>query len=191
MGYLFSECEKIFGRNLKHREQNSLMVITEETGIPAECALMLVEYCFSVGKATPAYMKTIALDWLVREIVTISAAEAEIKALRELSSLESRLKILFEMNSAFSVKQKEMIRKWAAWGFDDEMLNEAYQLTLDGAGKLAFPYMNKIIAAWHKDGIKTREQLQKSQEIHKSKSQKEKSATSSFDLDKISKIINS
>ena len=189
MDFLFRECERIFGRTLKHNEQNSLMIITEETGIPAECALMLVEYCFSVGKATPAYMKAIALDWLERGILTISAAENEIKILREINGIESKLKRLFEMNSAFSKAQKDFIRKWTAFGYGEEMLNEAYQIALNKAGKMSFPYMDKVIEGWNAEGIKNKEQLEKSMKNHKEKFQNIEASKSSFDLDKISKLI--
>jgi len=190
MDFLFKECERIYGRTLKHTEQNSLMLITEETGIPAECTLMLVEYCASVNKATPAYMKTIAVDWLERGIMTLPMVEEEIKTMREANSLESKLKRLFEMNSVFSKAQKDFIRKWSALGYDEEMMGEAYQITLDATGKPAFPYMNKIIEGWSNDGIKTKEQLEKSKIKHKEKTKKEQSTKSTYDLDEISRLIN-
>ena len=189
MDFLFKECERIYGRTLKHNEQNSLLLITEETGIPAECTLMLVEYCSSIGRASPAYMKSIAVDWLERGIMNITMVEAEIKILRETHSLESRLKRLFEMNSAFSRTQKDYIRKWNACGYGEEMLYEAYQITLDKTGKAAFPYMDRIIEAWHNDGIKSKEQLELSQQKHKEKTKKTDDK-SSFDLDRISLLIN-
>jgi len=190
MDFLFKECERIFGRTLKHNEQNSLMVITEETGIPAECALMLVEYCASCGKATPTYMKAIAVDWLERGIMSMGAVEDEIKILREINSLENKLKRLFEMNSAFSKAQKDLIRKWSAFGYSEEMLSEAYQITLNQTGKMAFPYMDKIIEKWNAVGIKNKEQLEKSQNLHKEKNKNSSNEKSSFDLDVISKLIN-
>ncbi|MCL2694029.1 MAG: DnaD domain protein, partial [Oscillospiraceae bacterium] len=190
MDFLFRECERIYGRTLKHSEQNALMLMTEETGIPAECTLMLVEFCFSVGKPTPAYMKKIAADWLERDIMNINAVEEEIKILREINSLENRLKRLFEMNSAFSKTQKDFIRKWSSLGYDEDMLNEAYQITLDKAGKMAFPYMDKIIEGWNAEGIKDKQALENSQKKHKEKTRREQSTGSSFDIDKISKLIN-
>jgi DnaD/phage-associated family protein len=185
MNFLFKECERIFGRPLKHNEQNTLMVITEETGIPAECTLMLVEYCASCGKATPAYMKTIAVDWLERGIMSIGAVEAEIRILREINSLESKLKRLFEMSSAFSKVQKDLIRRWSSLGYSEEMLSEAYQITLNQTGKMAFPYMDKIIEKWNTEGIRSKEQLEKAQQSFKNTKQKSDDAKSSFDVEKI------
>jgi len=190
MDFLFRECERIFGRPLRHNEQNSLMIITEDVGIPAECALMLVEYCASCGKATPAYMRRIAKDWHEREILSISQAEDEIKVLREIGSLENKLRRLFEMSNAFSKEQKDFIRKWSALGYDEEMIYEAYDLSLSQEVKKVFPYMDKIIENWKKDGIRNKEQLEQSQKNFKKAKQQTNNAKSSFDLDLISKLIN-
>ncbi|MCL2637632.1 MAG: DnaD domain protein [Oscillospiraceae bacterium] len=185
MDFLFKECEKIFGRPLKHNEQNSLMIITEDVGIPAECALMLVEYCASCGKATPAYMRKIAKDWHEREILSISQAEDEIKVLREINSFEGRMKRLLEMKRAFSEKEKIIIRRWSASNYGEELLFTAYQMTLDGANELSLPYMNKILENWDKDGIRSKEQLEESQKNFKNNKQKAEDVKSSFDLEKI------
>ncbi|MDR2558857.1 MAG: DnaD domain protein [Oscillospiraceae bacterium] len=185
MDFLFKECERIFGRPLKHNEQNSLMVITEDVGIPAECALMLVEYCASCGKATPAYMRKIAKDWHEREILTINEAENEIKILREINSFEGRLKRLLEMKRAFSEKEKTIIRRWSSGNYEEEILYAAYQMTLDGANEMSFPYMNKILENWDKDGIKNKEQLEESQKKSKKNKKQNEDSKSSFDIDKI------
>ena len=118
-------------------------------------------------------------------------AEEEIKALQELNSLENKLKKLFEMKSKFSRNNKDLIRKWSDWGYDEEMIDEAYQITLNATGQMSFPYMDKIITNWNSNGIKNKEQLEKSQKSHKENLQKSnETAKSSFDLDKISRLIN-
>jgi DnaD/phage-associated family protein len=185
MDFLFKECERIFGRPLRHNEQNSLMIITDDVGIPAECALMLVEYCASCGKATPAYMRRLAKDWHERGVLSISKAEDEIKILRELGSFEGRLKRLLEVGRAFSDKEKEMIRRWSANNYDEEIIYAAYQMTLDGAGQLSFPYMNKILENLEKDGIRSKAQIEESQKNYKKNKQRSDDTKSSFDLEKV------
>lgn len=72
------------------------------------------------------------------------------------------------------------------FGFSDEMVNEAYQITLNATGKLAFQYMNKILESWHSKGITTTEQLLSEQE----KSHSEKNANSSFDASAIEQLVS-
>ncbi|MBQ7834285.1 MAG: DnaD domain protein [Ruminiclostridium sp.] len=157
--YLCQTFERLSGRPTKHTERNTLMVLTEEIGLPSEVVIMLVEYCFSIDKATPAYMKSVALDWFNSGIDTISKAEERILALKTRNTLEERLRIKFRMTSAFSAKQKEIIAGWAEMGISDELIDEAYDKTLNSTGKLSFPYMDSILRSWTDKGITAAEQL--------------------------------
>lgn len=186
--YLFKECERLFGRPLKHNEQNSLMIIVEDAGLPVSCALMLVEYCSSIGKATPSYIKSIASDWISNGIDAIDRVEAEIKRLRAAYSIENEIKKLFEINTALSKEQKQFVEKWTStYGFSLEMIDEAYQITLNRTGKLSFAYMNKVITGWAENGVKNKEQL-----VENGKRFKEKvlaGVESSFDLDDLTRAV--
>ncbi len=156
---LCSTFERLAGRPTKHSERNTLMVITDEIGLASEVALMLVEYCFSIDKATPAYMKTVALDWVESGIDNIQKAEERITILTARNTLEGKLRSKFRMTSAFSQKQKEIIASWAEAGYSDELIDEAYEKTLNGTGKLSFPYMDSILRSWKDKGITSPEQI--------------------------------
>ncbi|MBQ9483329.1 MAG: DnaD domain protein [Ruminiclostridium sp.] len=150
---LFDTYDKLAGRPTKHAERQTLMVLIEEIGLPCEVAMMLIEYCFNIDKATPAYMKTVALDWIESGIDDIPKAEERIKLLRKRHSAETRLKKKFGMTTAFSQKQKQMIAEWNDMGISEELLDEAYDITLNNTGKPSFPYMDKVLREWLKNGI--------------------------------------
>ena len=185
--YLFKHCELLYGRPLKHNEQQTLMLILEDACLPVEAALILVDYCFSVDKATPAYMRTMAAEWAESEISTIEKAEQRVEELKKLDGAVGRFKKMFEVSSAFSKQQKEFISKWVnIYGFSDEMIGEAYQITLNGAGKLSFPYMNKILENWHNKGIKAKEQIEADKKPHAAV----KGENASLDIKKIEQIMS-
>lgn len=185
--FLFKQCEKLYGRPLNHNEQNTVMVILEDTCLPAEVCLILINYCFSVGKATPAYMRKTALDWSESGITTIEKAEERVARLNNFNGAVGRFKKMFEVTSSFSKKQEEMIDKWVnTYRLSDEMIEEAYQLTLNGAGKLSFPYMNKILEDWNSKGYKNVEQIHS----EKTSNSKKDTVESSFDIAEIEKMIN-
>ncbi len=177
--YLFETFERLAGRPTKHAERNTLMVIIEEIKLPCEVAVMLVNYCFEIDKATPAYMKTAALDWYESGIDTIGKAEERIRALKQSYTLESKLRVKFGMNSAFSPKQKEIIKGWAEMELPDSVIDAAYDKTLNGAGKLSLPYMDSILRSWHEQGITDPAQLEKQ------KKQEASEGGSSFDISEL------
>lgn len=177
--YLFETFERLAGRPTKHAERNTLMVIIEEIKLPCEVAVMLVNYCFEIDKATPAYMKTSALDWYESGIDTIGKAEERIRALKQRNTLENKLRVKFGMNSAFSAKQKEIINGWAEMELPESLIDAAYDKTLNGAGKLSFPYMDSILRKWKEQGITDPAQLEKQ------KKQEASESGSSFDISEL------
>lgn len=181
--YLFDIFEKLKGKPTTHSERNTLMILIEEIKLPCEVAVMLVEYCFSIDKASPAYMKTVALDWVENSIDTIGKAEERIRTLRSRLSLEGKLKTLFGMTSNFGKSQKEFISQWAELGLSNEMFEEAYDATMKGAGKLSFPYMDKILRKWSADGITSPEMINKTK-----KPAVKHDSESSFDINEIEQL---
>lgn len=175
--FLCQSFERRVGRPLRHSERNVLMVLTEEVGLPVEVAAMLVEYCFSIDKATPAYMKSVALDWYSNGIDSIEKAEERMVQLKTRNSLENRLHSRFRMTSAFSSKQREFISGWAEMNLSEELIDEAYERTLDATGKLSFPYMDTILRSWNDKGITSPEQL-----VKDSKPSQPIDSTASFDI---------
>lgn len=177
--YLFETFERLAGRPTKHAERNALMVIIEEIKLPCEVAVMLVNYCFEIDKASPAYMKTAALDWYESGIDTISKAEERIRALKQRNTLENKLRVKFGMSSAFSAKQKEIIKGWAEMELPDNLIDAAYDKTLNATGKLSLPYMDSILRSWHEEGITDPAQLEKP------KKQETAEGGSSFDINEL------
>lgn len=184
--YLFKHCEALYGRPLKHNEQRTLMLILEDACLPVEVALILVDCCFSVKKATPAYMRVMAAEWAESEVNTIEKAERRMEETVNFNSAVDRFRKMFEVNSTFSKQQKDMINVWVnQYLFSDEMINEAYQITLNNTGKLSFPYMNKVLSSWQNKGIKTPQQI--SDDIKPKAA--EKVENSSFDISEIEQLI--
>lgn len=158
---LFDMYERLSGRPPKHSEQQTLMILVEEIGLPCEVTMMLVEYCFKIDRPKPAYMKTVALDWVENGITDIGKAEERIRQLHEYHSTENELKKMFGLTSAFSNKQKETITEWADMGISTELIGAAYDQCMDYTGKLSFPYMDKILRKWISEGITDPSQIRK------------------------------
>ena len=159
--YLFTTYEKLAGRPPRHAEQQTLMVLVEEIGLPCEVTMMLVEYCFKIDKATPAYMKAVARDWCDNGISDIPKAEARIKLLYSRHSAENRLREKFGIAGAFSAKQKQMIAEWTDLDIPEQLIDEAYDRMITNTGKLSLPYMDKILRKWMSEGIRESSQIPK------------------------------
>lgn len=181
---VFLLAEKLYGRPLKHSEQQILMEIIEYASLPCDVTMMLLEFCHSIGKTSLHYIHKTAISWAEEEINTIELADARIKDIRNELDVYSELRREMEYNSAFSKKQKEYISTWTKkLNFSVKMILAAYQITLDNAGKLSFNYMNKVLENWYSKGYTTVEQVQA--ESEKRKAEKQEENDSSFNVDEL------
>jgi len=183
--YLFKRGEELYGRPLKHNEQKALAVIIEDVGMKPEVALMLMEYCFSIAKTTPSYIKKTAKNWIEQGIDSILLAEAEIKRLKEYYSAEGELKRLLKVKD-IPESRKPLLRKWMyEYNQSNEIIYAAYQKALEKTGKLEYTYMDRILTGLHETGTSG---LSQSKPDGK-KVQDKPSAAPSFSLDELDRQI--
>lgn len=153
---LFDEAEKIYGRPLKQRDNQTLIALVDHYGLPASVSLMLLKYCFKAGKKTPNYIETAAAGWSADGIDSIEKANERILILERSSGFEQRLRKEFGIPNEFTPKQKDYLRTWLEdWSFTEEMITLALNITIENTGKTALNYTNKILENWRNENIKT------------------------------------
>jgi DnaD/phage-associated family protein len=149
----FDACERLYGRPLKHYEQNKLLNIVQDNGLPAEVAVELVRFCVQRGKTAVNYILKTAFHWYASGIVTIAAAMDYVKTQEALKL--SEIKAAFQMDK-LSETQIQYITAWRRdLNFGIDMIIKAMEITLDNTGKRNFKYMDSILTRWHGEGIET------------------------------------
>ncbi len=186
---LFQCCENLFGRLLNHMEQRSLIWIHSYLGMRSEVLLTLLGYCVSIDKVSMSYAESIAISWMEQDITTLEQAETEIKRLTAEHSYLSRIRRMFEMQHAPTSQQKKYIELWRTAGYSMELLQYAYEITLESIEKLNFKYINTILEKWTAQGITTPEQAQK---LRKASSASKSAATAQdpAELDEYLSVVN-
>ena len=188
VNFLFKEVQALYGRVLKTTESRMVLQLTDFYGLPAEVAVMLLKYCFRVGKTTPNYILATAQDWANENIHTVSEADAHLLKLEKRFSVEENLRRAMDMKTKFSPNQLTYIKTWSEdWGFAEDMIILAYEITLDKTGSLNFSYTNKILENWKNSGIFNTADAKRESEERRSKSTKKKpdSSSSSIDMDDV------
>lgn len=189
----FKNAESIYGRAMNQKELQSTASLIDYYGLPIPVALTLLDHCFRIKKTSIAYIQKCAESWSEDEINTLDLAEERIRLITRRGDIEDRLKAAMEIKSAFAPKQKEFIHTWSEeWGFGEDMIMLAYDITINSTGKLSFPYMNRILESWRAEGITTAAGVQRKQEEYKAKNPPKKNFSarpaanqSSFDVNEI------
>lgn len=158
VAYLFKEAQNLYGRLIKQPESRTILMLVDQYELPAEVAVMLLRYCFKIGKTTPAYIQSVAQSWSDDGINSVEDADKRLAKLEQRFAAEEQLRKSMELKTKFSSKQLTFIKTWTEdWGFSVEMIMHAYDITLDNTGGMNFSYTNKILENWHADGITTKD----------------------------------
>lgn len=186
---LFENSEALYGRPLKPLERRNLLYILQSTLLPVDVILMMIDFCVRMDKLTPRYLMTLSEDWADRNITSHELAEKQIQILTEKTERERLITGCFGIhNRRLTKKESDYIEKWfSSYSYSLPIIQIAYEKTVDTIGKLSFAYTNKILTSWHKEGVKTPEDIAKVETLPEKKKKTEPKREASYDLTELSK----
>ena len=134
-------------------DQRTILWIYDHLGMSADIIMMLIAYCCSVGRTNMGYIEKAALDWNEKNIATHEQAENEILLMQKSFAFEGKVQSRLKMQNKLTASQKKYIDEWARMDMSVDLVELAYDKTVDATGKPAFQYMNKILVKWHDNNI--------------------------------------
>lgn len=187
---LYDEAEKLYGKPLTQRDNQTIISLVDHFGLPVAVAMMLLQYCSRVKKLTPHYIQSVAAEWFENGIVTVEAANARIRSMEKQNDFEEHIHEALQMTVALTPGQTKYLRKWSnEWGFSEEMIILAINMTVEQIGNPKFSYANKILESWKNENITTEEQVNNKQRTYSSGKSSGDTHSSSFDMDDVMAMI--
>ena len=195
---LIAECQALCGKVLTPTDISRIVSLKKELGYDGETILLL--FCYfkekldAVGRAlTVGYVEKSAYGLYNQGIRTIAQLQDYIRDTERKNSLAFRFRRLFGTGERkFTKKEEKFFDKWTLdWDTPFELIEYAYEITVDQTGSPSLDYLSKILSEWHEKGIRTIEGAEKEAAERKASSPyrkkfKEKPAEpalSSFDTD--------
>ena len=129
-------------------------------------------------------MERTAFSFAESGVDTVEALKIKIAELECMKSNESFVRNLFGMKSrALTAKEKKCIEQWfGKFGYGEDVITRAYELTVSATNEPSVPYANAIIERWFSEGIKTIEDIDRAA-AERVESQKSEPGEGSFDTD--------
>lgn len=184
---MFTMAEASFGRPLNHTEQRSFIWMHDYLGLSADVLITIAAYCISIDKGNIRYIESLAADWSEKGINTLEAVQEEIRIQEEKNSFNGRIMKTFGMTRRPTAKQQELIDSWKSKGYSFELIEYAYEKTIEAIDKLNFPYINKILENWYSQGLITKSKIDNESQSRKSiKPESEHS----YDLNDYKSLVN-
>lgn len=157
---LIDECSQLIGKTLNTFETTKIIFMEEYYGFEESYILEIVAYCAGTGKNNMAYISKMAAG-LFEEGITNSRSFAEkTKKIREIASFEAIVRRQFAIGErTLTKKEQSMIAAWDSYGYGQEVVEIAYERTVNATGKASLPYADTMIKKWHEAGLKDVEQV--------------------------------
>ena len=157
---LVTEAKRALGHALSTTDLKKLFGLYDYLALPPEVIMMLLNYCVkSRPTGNPPSMHQIEKEgyvWANREILTLEQAEEYIAdSERRHEKLTQAAKLLGITGRKLSATENRYISAWLEMGFDEEMIELAFDRTVTNTGGLKWKYMNSILESWHKKGLHT------------------------------------
>lgn len=157
---LFDACQQAMGKLFTTDEFNIVISLYDYYGFEADYILLLCAHCAGRQKNL-RYAEKMAHTLYDKEIVTYAALEEYFNRLDRMESAEGQLRTLFGFGTrSLTNKEREFFMHWLMdLSCSMELMEYAYEITVDRTGKVKLPYINKILENWHADGLKTPEDV--------------------------------
>ena len=141
------------GHPLSQTDMRRLLYLYDDLHMSAELIDYLVDYCVSRGSGSMHYIMKVGLAWHDEGITTVKDAKTR-------NNLTT--KNYYAIFRAFGISGRSpvpgeiaVMDRWLKeYGFSLKIIEEAASRTIRSTGKPSFPYAERILSDWHREGVR-------------------------------------
>ena len=168
-------CEQYLGKPLSSTEVSKILDLHDIFGFSSSLIEYLVEYSVSGGHKSIHYIEATARAWHQAGCVTVTQAREQVTIFN---------RAYFKILKAFGIAGRNPVDaeiscmdKWLKdYGFSLEVISEACSRTMAAIHQPSFPYTDKILASWKKQGVKSLSDIQNTDQNRSTRKAKEEAA---------------
>jgi DnaD/phage-associated family protein len=190
--FLLSRMETTLQRPVTSTDVKTITYIYEYYRLPADVILMAVQYAAERGKNGIKYIESVCIGWYDQGITNHSLAEAFLQQAAKRAGNENQVKKLLGISGRKLIASEEKyINTWFnEFQFTLDVIEEAYERTVQNTGKVAFAYMNKILQNWYQKGYRTLSDILKNEPSRKGGGKPSSQTENSYDIDAFEKHLD-
>jgi DnaD/phage-associated family protein len=180
---LIDECSHVFGKIFNTHEVSQLIGLADYLGLEDDYLLLVLAHCVKIGKKSLRYAVNTAIALYDNGITDAAALQECLKAREEKEAREGKLRSMFGLGSrALTTKEKKMFEAWlSVHHFTTEVIQMAYERTVNATGKPSIPYANSILERWAAAGLNSIEQINEAEAAYEKQGKNGPTAGNSFD----------
>ncbi len=159
---LVGELQSLLGKLLTSADLDVLVALYSFYSLSPHYILTLINYCILIGRPSMGYAEKVAASWIA-DGVDDEGIDRHVDRLLLRRTNEGKVRAAFGITDRnLTSREREYIATWFdRYQFDLPLIEYAYEITVERTGKLAFGYLNKILASWHQNGIRSVEEARR------------------------------
>lgn len=159
---LIDTCQQLYGKVFNTSEINILIGLSDYLGFDHEYILLLFAHVGKMERKSVRTVEKLAFRFADEEITDADMLREHLSFLEKSQELESKVRTTFGINSrALTGKEKKLVQKWLGeYKFSFDIIEKAYELTIESTQKPSLPYAGAILDRWHQEGLDTLEKIE-------------------------------
>ena len=157
---LISECATLMQRPALNTEEIKIInALYTQYALDEEYIITLAAHINDKGKLTATRLGTEAERLVKRGIDTAEKLVGYIEEKANETNDEWEFRHLLGIyNRTLTKSEQDYVKRWyGEFGFGEDIIGEAYDISVRNTGKLSLPYMDALLTPWHEGGCKTLE----------------------------------
>lgn len=180
---LVNEAQNIWGKVFNPYEAQLLVGLSDYLRLDDEYILLLLAHSKRIGKKSLREVERYALRLVDNGVTDAAALEEFVKRTEARRTLQGKIRAMFGLGSrSFTAKENAMLDNWVSYGYGEDIIRRAYEITVGAINEPSLPYANSILERWHSEGLDTAAQIDAKLDAEREK-KGQAVMTGSFDTD--------
>ena len=180
---LVNEAQNIWGKVFNPYEAQLLVGLSDYLRLDDEYILLLLAHSKRIGKKSLREVERYALRLVDDGVTDAAALEEFVKRTEARRTLQGKIRAMFGLGSrSFTAKENAMLDNWVSYGYGEDIIRRAYEITVGAINEPSLPYANSILERWHSEGLDTAAQIDAKLDAEREK-KGQAVMTGSFDTD--------
>ncbi len=185
---LVDEAQRIYGKIFRAYDTGILVGIVDQLGFDEAAVLAILAYSVRRGKKTLRYAERVAMAFYDEGITDTGAVLERIHRMEQATETVEKIRALFGMGTReLTATEKKLFGVWTEqFGYGIDVIRLAYDITVDTIQKPVPKYAGSILESWHKEGLRTEEEVLRyieAQKAQKKATDASEHTPKSYDLD--------
>lgn len=174
---LIDSCQQTLGKIFNIHEVEVILKLKDYLHLGEDYILLLCSHMAKIKRTSLRSVEKKAVELFDEGITEYIQLEKHLQSLDAAHSLEGKFrKMLGAGERALIKKEKDALLIWTKRGNSWEMIEKAFEITVENTKKFSIDYMSAVLDRWYKDGITNLKDAEENGKRFKAEKENKKSA---------------